>query len=96
MNDKMRKPSCTLGYVWEGFFYERRTATEEMNGDLRKKMDKANGDLRKISVYMSGDSGYDINKEVENMRTMLTQSLAVLMPFNVQEMNEVYIMVSIR
>ena len=37
---------------------------EEMNGDLRKKMDITNGDLRKISVYTSGDSGYNINKEV--------------------------------
>ena len=69
--------------MWEGFFCERRTATEEMNGDLRKKIEITTGDLRKISVYTSGDSGYNSNKEVENMRTMLTQSLAVLMPFNV-------------
>ena len=27
-------------------------------------------------------------RQVETMRTMLTQSLAVLMPFNVQELNE--------
>ena len=47
-----------------GFFCERRTATEEMNGDLRKKIDITNGDLRKISVYTSGDSGYNSNKEV--------------------------------
>ena len=33
--------------MWEGFFCERRTATEEMNGDLRKKIDITNGDLRK-------------------------------------------------
>ena len=50
--------------MWEGFFCERRTAPEVMNGDLRKIMDKANGDLRKISVYTSGDSGYNSNKEV--------------------------------
>lgn len=35
-----------------------------MKGDLREKMNITNGDLRKISVYMSGDSGYNINKEV--------------------------------
>lgn len=46
------------------FFREKSTVMEEMNGDLRKKMDKANGDLRKILVYTSGDSGYNINKEV--------------------------------
>ena len=50
--------------MWEGFFCERRTATEEMNGDLRKKIDITNGDLRKKSVYTSGDSGYNSNKEV--------------------------------
>ena len=50
--------------MWEGFFCERRTAPEVMNGDLRKIMDKTNGDLRKISVYTSGDSGYNSNKEV--------------------------------
>lgn len=27
-------------------------------------MEEMNGDLRKISVYTSGDSGYNINKEV--------------------------------
>lgn len=37
------------------FFCERRTAPENMNGDLRKKIDITNGDLRKISVYTSGD-----------------------------------------
>ena len=37
-------------------------------------------------------------RQVETMRTMLTQSLAVLMPFNVQELNDKQgcIMVSIR
>lgn len=37
--------------MWEGFFV-KRTAPEEMNGDLRKKMDITNGDLRKI-MYKS-------------------------------------------
>ena len=41
--------------MWEGFFYERRTATEEMNGDLRKKIDITNGDLRKKSNMTNGD-----------------------------------------
>ena len=50
--------------MWEGFFCERRTATEEMDGDLRKKIDITNGDLRKKSVYTSGDSEYNSNKEV--------------------------------
>ena len=38
--------------VSKTLFYERRTATEEMNGDLRKKIDITNGDLRKI-MYKS-------------------------------------------
>lgn len=37
------------------FFREKNTVMEEMNGDLRKKIDMTDGDLRKISVYTSGD-----------------------------------------
>ena len=37
------------------FFREKSTVMEEMNGDLRKKIDITNGDLRKKSNMTNGD-----------------------------------------
>lgn len=41
------------------FFREKSTVMEEMNGDLRKKIDITNGDLRKI-MYKSSLMWYTI------------------------------------